>query len=295
MSATDDPRLLALGASDNTAMRARLAELAALADPGEGRAGVDELALRLGRELAADQPLRCAIVASTLEQARAGASEAERLLGGAGLRASGNAFVGSGRRLRIGLLFPGQCPPAPTEAGPLAERVPAAATAFAEAALPEAPDEAPDELVQLSVVAASLAGMEVLRALQGDADIAVGHSLGELMALHWAGAIDRPALLRIARARGAAMTSNAVAQGAMATVRGDRAAVVSLVAGAPLTIACHNSPRQLVCSRRHRRGGGVPAASEGGRAAGEAAPGRGRLPLAADAAGAAGLASQPCR
>ena len=60
-------------------------------------------------------------------------------------------------------------------------------------------------VVQLSVVTASLAGLRLLDALGVEAEVAVGHSLGELTALHWAGAYDADALQRIATVRGRAI------------------------------------------------------------------------------------------
>jgi enediyne polyketide synthase len=135
-----------------------------------------------------------------------------------------------------------------TDAGGLGERVPEAAEILARAGLPADPAEVADEKVQLSVVASSLAALAALHALGVEATIAAGHSLGELTALHWAGALDADALLRLAGARGAAMTGPAVAKGTMATVLADDRALVELTSGRNVTVACLNSPRQRVVS-----------------------------------------------
>ncbi len=60
-------------------------------------------------------------------------------------------------------------------------------------------------MAQPAIIAASVAALALLRDLDIEAETAVGHSLGELTALHWAGAFDVETLLRIAEARGKAM------------------------------------------------------------------------------------------
>jgi enediyne polyketide synthase len=55
------------------------------------------------------------------------------------------------------------------------------------------------------VVAGSLAGLRALHTLGIDADIAVGHGLGELTALSWGGALDGGDVLRLAAVRGQVM------------------------------------------------------------------------------------------
>jgi len=105
----------------------------------------------------------------------------------------------------------------------------------------------PDELVQLSVVASSLGGLAVARALEIEAELAVGHSLGELVALHWAEACDEGTLLQMAYARGVAMTTHAE-RGTMATLRCDADDLAELAGAAGVAVACRNSPRSCVVS-----------------------------------------------
>ncbi|HEY7949332.1 MAG TPA: acyltransferase domain-containing protein [Solirubrobacterales bacterium] len=239
------PCLLAVAGPDAATVRDRLESLMAAERHPES---IEQLASRLADEIPADCAVRCAIVASTVEEAREGVADAAGALGGHGLSVLGRAFVGFGSSLRIGLLFPGQGAPVRTDAGGLGERVPEAAEILARAGLPADPAEVADEKVQLSVVASSLAALAALHALGVEATIAAGHSLGELTALHWAGALDADALLRLAGARGAAMTGPAVAKGTMATVLADDRALVELTSGRNVTVACLNSPRQRVVS-----------------------------------------------
>lgn len=239
------PCLLAVGGPDAATVRDRLESLAAA---GSSPEGIERLASRLADEIPADCAVRCAIVASTAEEARDGVADAADALEGRGLSVSGRAFVGFGNSLRIGLLFPGQGAPVRTDAGGLGERVTEAAEILAQAGLPADPAEVADEKVQLSVIASSLASLAALRALGVEATVAVGHSLGELTALHWAGALDADALLRLAEARGAAMAGPAVAKGTMATVQADDRTLTELTRGRDVTVACLNSPRQRVVS-----------------------------------------------
>ncbi len=248
MDRKEQPGLLALGAPDLAAMRGLLARLRVRAGLALDAPDVAALLAALRPPPAAAAAVRCAIVAATPEQLRAGLADAERIAGGGRFVTRGAAFAGHGEAARLGLFFPGQGAPARTGPGALGELLPAAAAPFARAELPAGEGELADELVQLAVVAASAAGLAALRELRVGADVAVGHSLGELVALHWAGACEEAALLRIARARGAAMTAHASARGKMATVRAAAPAVAALAAAAGVSLACFNSPRQCVVS-----------------------------------------------
>src|SRR5205085_7498392 len=88
----------------------------------------------------------------------------------------------------------------------------------------------------------------LMEALGIRAEVAVGHSLGEVAALHWAGAFDEAAALRIARARADAMNHCGSVPGRMASLKGNRRQVETLLNGDPLVIACLNAPDQTVVS-----------------------------------------------
>jgi enediyne polyketide synthase len=81
-----------------------------------------------------------------------------------------------------------------------------------------------------------------------NASVAVGHSLGEITALHWAGAFDEAGLLRIARVRGKAMAELGSPTGAMAAVAAPADDVRHLLDGSSVFIVGYNSPRQTVVS-----------------------------------------------
>src|SRR5262249_13973233 len=103
-------------------------------------------------------------------------------------------------------------------------------------------------VAQPAILVACLAALGVLQDLGIEAEIAIGHSLGELAALHWAGALEAESVLRLAAARGRAMADLPGDAGAMASLAADRAAVEALLDGEPVVIAGWNAPSQTVIS-----------------------------------------------
>ncbi|MFE5564668.1 SDR family NAD(P)-dependent oxidoreductase [Amycolatopsis japonica] len=71
------------------------------------------------------------------------------------------------------------------------------------------------EWAQPALAVQGIAQLSVLRMLGFQADCAAGHSFGELVALHAAGVLDEPTLLRLARKRGELMAEAATVPGAM--------------------------------------------------------------------------------
>ncbi len=93
-----------------------------------------------------------------------------------------------------------------------------------------------------------MAGLRVLSLLGIEATAAVGHSLGELTSLHWAGGMSESALLDLAAARGRVMAHASSGDGAMASLAAGPADIEPMLAGEPVVIAGYNSPRQTVVS-----------------------------------------------
>lgn len=204
-----------------------------------------------------------------------------------------DVFLDAGLRgPRIGFLFPGQGTTAALDGGAWSRRFPAVEELYRRAGLPATGDLRSTELAQPAIIAASLAALHVLRELGIEAATAVGHSLGELAALHWAGALGPDSLVRIATARGRAMAGVRDPAGAMAGVEASAIEVESLLNGDPVVIAGLNAPRQTVISGPI---GAVEAVMERARGHGWAAT---RLavshafhsPLVAGAVGALGAA-----
>ncbi|CAL9622103.1 hypothetical protein SUDANB58_05860 (plasmid) [Streptomyces sp. enrichment culture] len=245
--APQDCELLVLDGESPQALRARLTEVAAFA-ARVSYGQVADLAATLQRELRG-LPHRAAVVAASPQDAE------RRLTHLAGLlesgqtsytAADGRGFLGRAtRRARIGFLFPGQGSGHGTGGGALARRFPEAAEVFDRAALPATGDMVATDVAQPRIVTGSAAGLRVLDALRLEASVAVGHSLGELSALHWAGALDEETLLRAARVRGRAMAEHGAA-GTMASLGTTPERAGELLAGLDAVIAGYNGPEQTV-------------------------------------------------
>ena len=188
------------------------------ATPQELRVQLDAVAARAAElslaeltDLAAS--LRTKITARTYRTALVASTPAE--LRTAALHAVAHA---AGRRPRIAYLFSGQ--------GSI-------------------PDVTTD-VAQPAIVRASLERLRELRRLGIEAHCAIGHSLGELTALHWAGALDEQQLLDLATYRGNAMQQLA-GDGAMLALACNESTARTLLDGEAV-IAAANGPDQTVVS-----------------------------------------------
>ena len=106
------------------------------------------------------------------------------------------------------------------------------------------------EMAQPAICLASLLWLQQLGRLGLQAEVVAGHSLGELTALHAAGAFDAETLLKLAALRGRAMAASAADAGGMASRACDAPAASRLLAQVDgyLVIANRNSTRQTVVS-----------------------------------------------
>jgi enediyne polyketide synthase len=270
LASPQDAELFLLAAPDRTALGRRVDQLAALA-PRLSRSELTDLAAELARRL---QPglaraARAAIVAATpRELALRLARLRERLDSGlelllepkAGLflaaiadgssSADGSRSAdgaGAAHLRRIGFLFPGQGSPAEGgRGGALARRLEELDEIYALADLPAGGDPVNTASAQPAIIAHSLAGLEALDRLGVRASVAVGHSLGELAALCWAGGLTCEEVLQITRTRARAMA--ALPGGAMASLAAPPDLVDELRAGTGAAIAAYNGPARTVVS-----------------------------------------------
>jgi acyl transferase domain-containing protein/NADP-dependent 3-hydroxy acid dehydrogenase YdfG len=107
------------------------------------------------------------------------------------------------------------------------------------------------EWAQPALAAQSLALLAELAELGLQPSALAGHSFGELVALHAAGAMSADTLLRLARQRGELMRDAGAAPGAMLAVAGVRADIEAVLAGLQIpdvVLANHNAPAQVVLS-----------------------------------------------
>lgn len=242
-----DAELLLLDAASPQALRERLAQVADFAAT-LSYAQLADLAATLQRELR-ELPHRAAVVVTSPEDAELRLrrlAEAPDTDGGITLAPDGRACTGRAKdAARIGFLFPGQGSGTSTGGGALARRFTEAADVYRRAQLPTTGDMVATDVAQPRIVTGSTAGLRVLDALGIEADVAVGHSLGELSALHWAGALDSPTLLEAARVRGTAMAEHS-ASGTMASLAATPEEAGNLIAGLPVVVSGYNGPRRTV-------------------------------------------------
>jgi enediyne polyketide synthase len=243
-----DCELLLLDGESPADLRERLTKAAGLA-PRLSYAQLGDLAHTLQRDLR-ELPWRAAAVVTSPDDAERRLRQLIDALDqhpGGLVRVDDRAFIGSvtGEAGRIGFLFPGQGSGRGTDGGALRRRFTQAAEVYERAGLPDAGDPVATEVAQPRIIAAATAGLRVLDWLGVEADAAVGHSLGELVALHWAGALDAARLSEAARVRGDAMASHGL-PGAMASLAAAPERVKTLTYGLDVVIAGYNGPERTV-------------------------------------------------
>ncbi|MBM7774191.1 enediyne polyketide synthase [Actinokineospora baliensis] len=188
-------------------------------------------------------PVRCALVASRpTELAAAAVAAATRLDSWDGtltVAAKAGFTLARGPAPEVGLLFPGQAAPVRPDLSAWAEEfgIPAAPSAIRAG-------DTDTAAAQPAIVRQSLAGLAWLDHLGCDAVGAVGHSLGEISALVWAGALEPAAALELAAARGRVMADYGSPATTMAALDVAASEVAALTAGTSVVLACDNGPRR---------------------------------------------------
>ncbi|MDB5035310.1 MAG: polyketide synthase family protein [Chlorobi bacterium] len=250
LRSAQDTELFLFGADGAAGLRTSVERLVALT-PSLSRAEITDLSEQMAHDLSATR-VRAAIIAATP------AELTERLVLLLGWLDEGvtrrvdlsrNIFLGGeGREPRIGFLFPGQGSPAHLDGGIMGRRFPVARDRYRLSELPTSGDGISTDIAQPAIVTASMAALRLLERFGVEGAVGLGHSLGELTALHWGGAFDEETLLGIARVRGRAMADLGAPTGAMAGIAAGGEEVSDLIGGDPVVIAGFNSPRQTVIS-----------------------------------------------
>ena len=244
-----DAELFLLSARDADELQRQLDHLLTFAAK-LSRAELSDLAAQLEKTLL-KYPVRAAVVASSPAGLATRLTKLKAVIRDGAVKIDAQAgifFGGKTVPARIGFVFPGQGSPSHVDGGALRHRFETAQELYAQAQLDKVGDETATETAQPAIVAASVACLRVLSELGIKAQVAVGHSLGELTSLYWAGALDEEPLLGIARVRGKAMGEIRGPVGAMASIAAGRAVVEELLNGERVVIAGLNSPFQTVLS-----------------------------------------------
>ncbi|MFL6130828.1 MAG: acyltransferase domain-containing protein [Mycobacteriales bacterium] len=211
--------------------------------------GLRDLATTLQRRLA-DRPVRAGVVAASADQAGERLAKLAATVQGdvpATFDIANGMFAGrAGGRPAIGYLFPGQGAVVATDASVLSRRFETARELYRTVPVPAAEDAVGTGAAQQRIVASSVAGLRVLSMLGIEASAAAGHSLGELTALHWAGAMSESAVIALSGAHGRMVADIRDGGGAMARIAAPADAVEPLLRGEPVVVAGYNSPTQTV-------------------------------------------------
>lgn len=250
LTSAQDAELFLFSARDTDQLENQIERMLAYADR-LSRSELTDLAKHLSETLRS-LPVRAAVVASSaaelstrLEALRSHArNAAERLIDPTG----GIFFSAEQSSARIGFLFPGQGSPSYKDGGVWRRRFNYLEDLYAYTNQNWHGDGVSTDVAQPAIIASSVAALRVISRLGITSAAGVGHSLGELTALQWAGSLDESSLLRIARARGRAMAEVDGPTGAMLSVAADRQAVEEVLNGERVVVAGLNSPVQTVLS-----------------------------------------------
>lgn len=247
-SSAQDCELFLFGAADACALVAQVERVLAFA-ARLSRSELIDVAAELERNVV-QTGIRAAVIASSPAELTRRLAALKLLLdegSSSKLDFDDGIFIGDATDApRIGFLFPGQGSPAHLDGGLFRRRFSFVRELYDEANLPADGDGVSTDVAQPAIVTASLAGLRVLNRFGISADVAVGHSLGEITALHWAGAFGEDALRRIARIRGKAMAELGSPTGEMAAIAATARESAALLNGDSVSIVGFNSSRQTV-------------------------------------------------
>ena len=223
-----------------------LSELATLA-PTLSSAELVDLACGLAASLGSG-PIRAAVVADRPDRLAAACETlVEWLRDGIEHRLDFElgAFLGQGTdRPKCGLLFPGQGSPPHHSGGTWRQRFPW----FTDLYTDHPPENESIASASAAIASSSVAGLRVLERLGLRAEVAIGHSLGEFSALHWAGVLDQDSLLRTVAARGRAMDQSSSDDVGMVSLKTSSEGAEELIKGHQAVVAVWNSAAETVVS-----------------------------------------------
>jgi enediyne polyketide synthase len=156
-------------------------------------------------------------------------------------------YLGKSGKVNIGFLFPGQGAPVQIGAPAYTNRF-----KFVEDFYTKYPEKYVGDLkitynAQPNIVKSSIAGLKLLEMLNIKGDIGLGHSLGELTALHWSKILDEEEVVNLAKVRGDAMATASSDESGMASILAGHDEVERLLTG-DVTISGFNSKNQTVIS-----------------------------------------------
>jgi enediyne polyketide synthase len=242
---TPRTEVIALRGHDVAEVRDVLDRLVTLA-PRLSEAELHDLACHVGRAVS-DGPVRVALVADSPEQlAQRAAVAVSRLedLQPHRLTAADGVFLGSAVAGRVTVLLPGQGAPVRADQGALGRHL-TEAHRF-DYALAVSDGDIRTAFAQPAIYRGSIAALRWLAWLGVAPDAAIGHSLGEIAGLVWAGCLTAEEGDRLVRERGRVMSALGHADTTMLSVAVDATGAHALCEGTRLVVAGYNGPRSHV-------------------------------------------------
>jgi enediyne polyketide synthase len=214
------PEIFVFSGPDRETVAAQLVRVTGAA-AGLSDSELGDLACQLGRQTAAG-PVRVTVVATGQDElARLTREGAELLPGLAGgqLTARPGLFAADGAAGRVVLLFPG------------------------EASTTAAGQDWPGPGSQPAIVQASLSALRWLDSLGVRATAALGHGVGEITGLVWAGSLAESDAATLVAQRAAVLAAPGARRTAMVCLAADAEAALALEPGGELVIAAYHGPR----------------------------------------------------
>jgi enediyne polyketide synthase len=249
-TSSQDVELFFLDADSLAVLKKKIEQLASRA-LDLSYAELTDLSVTLAAQ-AGHRRARAALVAATPAELAASLNKLRDLIddGETRIDSTEGMFLGiDGNNPRIGLLFPGQASPVRREAGIHGRRFAEVGQLYRSAALFADHESGSTGEAQLAIIRAELAALRLLEKFGIAASVVVGHSLGELAAYCWAGAIEEDSLLDLVRLRGELMNQLTEPSGAMASIGARAEEVESLIEDRDkAVVACFNATRQTVVS-----------------------------------------------
>jgi enediyne polyketide synthase len=240
-----DAELLLLSASSSKGLLELVEELLQLSKR-ISFAELTDLAADLSTRVSAVATVRASLVASDPDSLTCGLETLRAaLLAGSDkiLDAAGQVSLAQGEAVPLVLLFGGQGNALESFAPWCRFLLPDQATSRVLGQT----ESSETEFLQPAVVAQHVAAVALLERLGVKAAAALGHSLGEISAYHWSGALSDQDAIELATVRGKAM-SECPGHGSMASLDLSKSDAASMIAGLDLSVACHNGPNLTVVS-----------------------------------------------
>ncbi|MEX2962328.1 SDR family NAD(P)-dependent oxidoreductase [Microbulbifer sp. TYP-18] len=158
----------------------------------------------------------------------------------------GIAYGKSGGEARIGLLFPGQGAPVYPDSGAYKRFLDNEElfTSLNKRGARSSPVDT--AIAQPAVVSGSLNALQVLEKFGIQAELAIGHSVGELVAMCWSGCLDSKDTVSLAAKRGSLMSARGEAGGAMLALHAPSELALNLAQEFDVEVACYNGPEDTV-------------------------------------------------